>query len=238
VIGADLNRCSFTVVANETERLSQRLSQSMIEHFRTLGRAAPVIREILPNSIKAGSRWEFDYVGSLKRIGRESASAATDGAFSLVLIHFPAPHFPCQYDRRKDDFTTDDFTVKSRCNYFDNLKLVDRTLGDLRSAMERAGWWDNTTVLVSADHWWRSEIWPKNQTWSKEEQATMSYNMDHRVPFMLKLKRQKENVIYHSSFNTVLSQDLILALLRGELSAPADVTAWLDRRRSMEKSHY
>ncbi|HZF40376.1 MAG TPA: sulfatase-like hydrolase/transferase [Blastocatellia bacterium] len=233
VIGGDLTRCSFTVVANETDRLSQRVSQSMLEHFRTLGRGAPVIREVLPESVKVGKRWELAYAESLKRISQESAAAAADGALSLVMIHFPAPHFPCQYDRRKDDFT-----IEGGRNYFDNLELVDRTFGDLRRAMEQAGWWDNTIVLVSSDHWWRTDIWPKNQTWTEEEQAVKSEGEDHRVPFLLKLKRQKESVIYQPSFNTVLSQDLLLALLRGELSAPADVTAWLDRHRSIEKSPY
>jgi hypothetical protein len=52
------------------------------------------------------------------------------------------------------------------------------------------------------------------------------------------LKKQRAGVIYQPSFNTVLSQDLLLALLRGELSAPPDVTAWLDRHRSIEKSPY
>jgi hypothetical protein len=62
--------------------------------------------------------------------------------------------------------------------------------------------------------------------------------VDYRVPFILKLKRQRGNVIYNPSFNTVLSQDLLLALLRGELSAPPDMTAWLDLRRSIGKSSY
>jgi hypothetical protein len=233
VIGGDLTRCSFTVVANETDRLSQRVSQSMIAHFRTLGRDAPVIRQVLPESVKVGARWELTYIESLKRISRESAAAAADGSLSLVMIHFPAPHFPSQYDRRKDDFT-----LEGDCNYFDNLELVDHTFGDLRRATERAALWDNTVVLVSSDHWWRTEIWPRNQKWTEEEQAVKSEGTDYHVPFMLKLKGQKESVIYRPSFNTVLSQDLILALLRGELSAPADVTAWLDRHRSIEKSPY
>jgi hypothetical protein len=238
VIGGDLNNCSFNVVANETERLNQRLYQSMVEHFRTIGRAAPVIREVLPKTLKTGRRWELTYIDSLKWMSKESAAAAADGELSLVMIHFPAPHFPCQYDRRKDDFVVDDFAVKSGCNYFDNLKLVDRTFGDLRRAMERAGWWDNTVVLVSSDHWWRRDIWPKNQSWTEEEQAVKSKDTDNHVPFMLKLKGQKESLIYQPAFNTVLSQELILALLRGELSKPADVTAWLDRRRSIGKSPY
>ncbi|HEU0185777.1 MAG TPA: sulfatase-like hydrolase/transferase [Blastocatellia bacterium] len=238
VIGGDLTRCSFTVIANETDRLNQRLSQSMLEHFRTLGRGAPVIRDLLPKSAKVGTRWESDYVESIKRMSQESAAAAADGALSLVMVHFPAPHFPCQYDRRKHDFTIQDFGVKSRCNYFDNLGLVDRTFGDLRRAMELAGWWDNTVVLVSSDHGWRTEIWPKNYSLTEEEQVFKSDTVDYRVPFILKLKGQRESLIYQPSFNTILSQDLLLALLRGRLSTPGAVTAWLDHNRSMEKSPY
>jgi len=233
VIGGDLTRCSFTVVANELDTRGQRVSRSMLEHFRMVGGAAQVIRQVLPKSMRSGKRWEIDYVESLKRIAQESAAAATDSALSLVMIHFPAPHFPCLYDRRKKDFT-----FEGGCNYFDNLELVDRTFGDLRRSMERAGLWDDTVVLVSSDHWWRTDIWTKNQSWTKEEQAVMSKGPDYHVPFMLKLKKQRASVIYQPSFNTVLSQDLLLALLRGELSAPPDVTAWLDRHRSIEKSPY
>jgi Sulfatase len=233
VIGGDLTRCSFTVVANEMDSRGQRVSRSMLEHFRMVGAAAQVFRQVLPQSMRSDKSWKFDYVEGLKRIARESAATATDSALSLVMIHFPAPHFPCLYDRRKDDFT-----FEGGCNYFDNLELVDRTFGDLRRSMERAGLWDDTVVLVSSDHWWRTEIWPKNQSWTKEEQAVMSKGANYHVPFMLKLKRQRASVIYQPSFNTVLSQDLLLALLRGELSAPPDVTAWLDRHRSIEKSPY
>ncbi|HMB29959.1 MAG TPA: sulfatase-like hydrolase/transferase [Blastocatellia bacterium] len=233
VIGGDLTRCSFAAVANEMDTRGQRVSRSMLEHFRMVGAAAQVIRQVLPKSMRSGKRWEFDYVESLKRIAQESAAAATDGALSLVMIHFPAPHFPCLYDRRKGDFT-----FEGGSNYFDNLALVDRTFGDLRRSMERAGLWDDTVVLVSSDHWWRTDIWTKNQSWTKEEQAVLSKGPDYHVPFMLKLKKQRASVIYRPSFNTVLSQDLLLALLRGELSAPADVTEWLDRHRSIEKSPY
>jgi hypothetical protein len=104
--------------------------------------------------------------------------------------------------------------------------------------MERAGLWEDTVVLVSSDHWWRIDIWPKNQSWTEEERSVMSEATDYRVPFILKLKGRKGSVVYQPYFNTVLSQDLLLALLRGELAAPPDVTAWLDRHRSIGKSPY
>jgi hypothetical protein len=135
----------------------------MLEHFRMIGAAAQVIRQVLPKSLKSEKGSEFNYIEGLKRIAQESATAAADGALSLVMVHFPAPHWPCMYDRRKKDFT-----FEGGCNYFDNLELVDRTFGDLRRSMERAGLWEDTVVLVSSDHWWRTEIWPKNQSWTKD----------------------------------------------------------------------
>jgi arylsulfatase A-like enzyme len=203
-----------------------------------------MIHYVLPESLKSdlkfdlkfdhkSDKWKAAYIESMKRISQEGTAAATDSALSLIMIHFPAPHFPYVYDRRKDDFT-----FESGVNYFDNLELVDRTFRDLRRVMERAGWWDDTVVLVSSDHWWKFYQWETIQPLTEEEKSATSEGIDYRVPFMLKLKRQRENVIYNPPFNTVLSQDLLLALLRGELSTPSDVTAWLDRHRSIGKSPY
>jgi hypothetical protein len=246
VIGGDLNRCLFTGVAfeNEDDARIRRVSQSMLKYFRMVGFAAPGIRQILPANLKSSLKFDLkldhnsertkvNHVKSLKRIAHEGASAAADGALSLVMIHFPIPHYPYIYDRRKDDFT-----FEGGHDYFDNLKLVDRTLGDLRHSMEQAAMWDNTVVLVSSDHWWRFYQWQEYQPLMAEEQAVTSGARDDRIPFILKLKGQKGNVIYNPSFNTVLSQDLILALLRGALSTPSDVTTWLDQHRSIGKSPY
>jgi hypothetical protein len=246
VIGGDLTRCLFTglVYENELDVRNQSIPQSMLKHFRIAGLTAPMVHYVLPESLKSdlkfdlkfdhkSDKWKVAYIESMKRIAQEGAAAATDSAISLIMIHFPAPHFPYVYDRRKDDIT-----FEGGVNYFDNLEFVDRTFRDLRRVMERAGWWDDTVVLVSSDHWWKFYQWQGIQPLTEEEKSATSEVIDYRVPFMLKLKRQRENVIYNPPFNTVLSQDLILALLRGELSTPSDVTAWLDRHRSIGKSPY
>jgi Sulfatase len=237
VIGGDLTRCLFTMIAfNEAEIRSQRLSRTMIEYFRMIKFAAPVVPEALSQYIDSEyteHNKRLEYVKSMKLIGQESVAMVADGSLSLTLIHFPAPHSPYWYDRRKDDFSLADGHT-----YLDNLELVDRTFGEMRRAMEQAGLWDDTVVFVSADHWWRFEDTPKEHSWTEEERPIISQGEDHRVPFILKLKRQREGGVYDPSFNTVLSQGLILALLQGELSTPPDVAAWLDRHRSIGKSPY
>ena len=57
---------------------------------------------------------------------------------------------------------------------------------------------------------------------------------DPEVPFILKLSGQEDGVRYEPSFNTVLTHDLVLALLRREVSSPASVVAWLDLHRSID----
>ena len=93
--------------------------------------------------------------------------------------------------------------------------------------------WDNTTVIVTSDHWLRLDIWSKNELGINENNAVMYYKgIDHRIPFMLKIAGQKEDINYDKPFNTVLTHDLILALLKNELSNSDDVVEWIDNERS------
>jgi arylsulfatase A-like enzyme len=130
------------------------------------------------------------------------------------------------YDRWRNDFSSD----KQR-NYFDNFELMDRTVGAIRAALENAQMWDSTTILITGDHGWRPTVWRGKWGLLAEEEA-FADRTDHRVPFILKMAGQTEPLAYDSPFNTVLSHDLVLALLRGEASDPEDVVTWIEQRRS------
>ncbi|HKX29753.1 MAG TPA: hypothetical protein VJ302_18835 [Blastocatellia bacterium] len=233
VIGNDLTRCAWSELANETDRHHPDLSRSMLDYLGRLRLTVPLIRQVFPASSSRGLWLEPEHLKLVKWTIEQGTALVTDRNLSLSLIHIPAPHGPCVYDRRQRDFSID-----GRCNYFDNLELADRIFGELRRAMERAGVWDETVVLVSSDHWWRVDQWPSGQSWTAEEEAVRAAGIDRHVPFMLKLKGQEQGSVYHASFNTVLTQDLLLAILRGELPSPPDVSAWLDRHRSIGESPY
>jgi hypothetical protein len=87
--------------------------------------------------------------------------------------------------------------------------------------MEAAGEWDKTWVIVSADHSWRT---------SKPYDG----KRDLRVPFMVKPPGTSLPETYSSQFNTVLTHDLILAILRGEITNEQNVVNWLDTHRSTQ----
>ena len=91
-------------------------------------------------------------------------------------------------------------------------------MGELRRTMEKAGVWDSTTVLFTSDHGYR-------------DSEALDGKSDPRIPYILKLASQKEAVAYTQEFNTVLTADLLMGVLRGEITDPASATSWLDRNR-------
>lgn len=154
------------------------------------------------------------HVTRYRNMMTRAQAAACDPGLQLVLLHLPIPHYPGIYDPKTGRLTAYDFRDSW---YFDNLALADRTVGDLRRAMEKAGLWESTTVLVSTDH---SLRWIYG----------FSETTDPRVPFLLKLAGQHQGYSYSRPFTTLLTHDLILDVLQGRLTQPGDVARWIDRR--------
>lgn len=140
---------------------------------------------------------------------------AGDAALGLIFVHVPVPHGPPIYDRRTGEFGD---VRQSKGWYLDNLALVDRTLAELRQTLEEAGLWERTAILLSSDHAWPGSV-------------SLDGKRDPRVPFLFRLPGQTRAVTYEAPFNTVLSHDLVLALLGGEFTEPEQVARWLDEHR-------
>jgi hypothetical protein len=100
-------------------------------------------------------------------------------------------------------------------DYFDEVALADRSMGELREAMERGGVWDSTAVIVSSDHWYRAK-------------PLIGYPKDTRVPFMVKLPGQTRGMRFDEPFNTVVTKRLIEDLENGSIS---DAAAWLHEHK-------
>ncbi len=141
-----------------------------------------------------------------------------DGRYGMVLLHLPGPHYPGIYDPAKGTFTLTSFSHVGA--YFQNLQLTDKTMGILRRDMEQSGQWDRSWVIISADHWWRE---------SREYDGVL----DRRVPFILKAPgNNNQPMVYGEPMNTVVTRDLIHAILRKEISTIPEVAAWLDAHKA------
>jgi uncharacterized membrane protein YhaH (DUF805 family) len=155
-----------------------------------------------------------------------------DPSLDTVFLHLPVPHPVGIYDR-----ATGQLTVDRHNGYLDNLVLTDRTFGDIRKAMEQAGVWDSTTVIVSADHWWRSDFWRTHSGWTHRDDAAAEV-IDHRIPFIVKFAGQTTGAAYAPQWNTVLTRELIAEIEIGNVKDAASLATWLDRNKGYGESPY
>jgi hypothetical protein len=144
---------------------------------------------------------------------KDSLSVVTNATYGLVFLHLPAPHKPWVFDASTRRFTISPFSKGT--GYFSNLMLADIMFGELRHAMEASGQWDKTWVIVSADHNWR-------------ESAGFDGQVDQRVPFLIKPPGPSQPIIFSPEINTVLTHDLVLAILRGELTNQPQAVCWIE----------
>ena len=144
---------------------------------------------------------------------RAALGVATNATYGLTLLHLPAPHKPGVYLPDQDRFTVGFSSLTQ--GYFNNLVLADREFGQIRRAMESAGLWDKTWVILSSDHSWR-------------QSGYFDGKRDFRVPFMVKPPGGHLTLDYDKRFNTLVTHDLILALLKNEITNQPDVANWLD----------
>jgi hypothetical protein len=160
-----------------------------------------------------------DYVQLYLNSMAESLSVVTNASYGLTLLHLFPPHEPGLYLADNDQFP---YRPMSKVEaYFNNLVLADRSLGKLRRAMETSGEWDKTWVIISADHSWRTA-------------RAYDGRRDYRVPFLVKSAGTNGVMTFSPQFNTVVTHDFILAILRGEITREPEAAAWLEAHQSKQ----
>jgi len=151
---------------------------------------------------------------SYEAILERATSIVANPDFDLVYLHIPVPHFPVIIDRTGKwiDYDSDD--------YYANLVLADRALGELQSVLESSRMWEKTNVIVVGDHGFRVGPTPRkgSSAW-------------RHVPFLLKLAGQHERVDYSPRFDTLIIHDLALMLLQHKSMPPAETVDWLEQHK-------
>jgi hypothetical protein len=154
------------------------------------------------------------YIEAYQRVLDATEDLLTNRSLDLVVVHMPIPHTPYIYDRSIHQLTTDE-----NGNYLDNLALADRTLGILRRKMEDAGTWKTTNIVITADHGFRiagPAEWKHNPT-------------PLHVPFILKMSGASQHLEDDHRFSTILTHDLLLALLKRDVKTLDEAKALLDQ---------
>jgi hypothetical protein len=153
----------------------------------------------------------------LAELGELAMRAATDGRFGIVLLHLPLPRPPGVYDRATGRLTSWNFTG-AEAESLDNLALVDRVMGELRRGLVNARLGDRTWIVVSSNR--------------------RSPAVDHRVPFLVRSPDGGPATHVDGAFNTLGTQDLVLAILRGSITDTVEAATWLRRFPSASPKDY
>ena len=207
VLGGSLTSCWWAEMPRPINSNGETLAAAMQGQTRSLFETwrLSVFGQSLSTARKAR-----EFPAAVER----AKAVAADPAYGFVLLHLLTPHFPHAYDRRTGAFTLGNAPVRG---YYDSLALTDRVWGELRRAMEDAGVWDTTAVLLSSDH-------------GMKHSGLLDGKSDSRVPFLLKLPRQTAGLVYERAFNTVASGELLLEILAARLETPSQAAKWLDRQ--------
>jgi hypothetical protein len=154
---------------------------------------------------------------------RGALEAAASPSLDLVFLHFPIPHPPLFYDRTTRRYDLEDTPLVSLARrnpvrYLDAIELVDRTVGQVRQVLESANLWDRTHLIISSDHS------------ARHRERIRAGAPDPRVPFIVRVAGAATEIAYGTPFNTVVSADLAMAMLRGQVHTAAQVRAFIDDR--------
>jgi hypothetical protein len=202
--------------------------------FRTVLKQARYDTRIFETLVRpAHSRVDDDLIQISREIHRNGYLAASAAALrvaanprlDLILLHLPVPHPYGIYDRVAQRVST-----ATPGGYIDNLLLADRTLAMIRSSMEAGGLWERSAVLVSSDHYLREDLWGTTPFWDAEVRRVTSETKARFVPYLLKLPFQQQHSEFPAEFSTIVTRDLVEALMVGQLTSPEAVAQWLASR--------
>jgi len=225
VISHSLTKCYWTAgglaPGVEEPTADQPLFDAMRDRVGLQFMALPVVGH-LPG-VDPAVYYRREKMKRLEFLNARAREIVSDPEIGLALIHLPVPHPPAIYDRARGELSA------GKRSYLDNVALVDRELGMLRRAMENAGVWDGTTVLVSADHGWRTWMWRGSNIWTPEDES-VSHQQTMGVPFLVKLAGETAPATYSKPFNTLVTRRLITAILQGQVKDEADVRAVIEAR--------
>lgn len=167
------------------------------------------LKGILPLARRINAVQTYD--ATLDAVPRLAANADYD----VVFAHLSVPHGPDISEPGSDDGGT--LLVTSPLGYFGNLRLADHLLSRVRTAMESAGVWDSSVVLVTSDHEWRHV-------------RHFDGRRVAQVPFLLKMAEQHDTVGVATPFMPALViRGLLNAVLSGDVVTAAEAAAWIAR---------
>ncbi|HZZ38981.1 MAG TPA: hypothetical protein VFE06_07610, partial [Acidobacteriaceae bacterium] len=107
---------------------------------------------------------------------------------------------------------------------------ADDTLGTLMKVLHSTGNDQQTTVIVSSDHSWRTIWWKPGLAWSdEEERATNGGKFDTRPVLMVRLAGSDTGELISKPVSVLTVHSILDGLLRGEIHTQTDLEQLIDQ---------
>jgi hypothetical protein len=75
-------------------------------------------------------------------------------------------------------------------------------------------------------------MWRGRYGWTQNMERISAKGASPLVPFILKLAGQQNHVVVDRPFSNIVSTDLAMAVLGGQISTASQAAEWIDRRSS------
>ncbi|REJ77574.1 MAG: hypothetical protein DWQ47_14465 [Acidobacteria bacterium] len=193
--------------------------ESAIDYFVRLGATLPVLEDLVDQ--------DEEYIEVSESTVRESLGTLDQGRADLTFLHLPMPHPPFIFKRENGQIDPN-----ATGNYFDAIKYADNVLGEIRQTMTENGTWDNSFVIVSSDHAFRKDDLKAKHEWSALEKEQIDKASEFRIPFIFKSANGTTPVQFTNEFNTLITRDLVMAILNGEISTNEEAAKWIEGRET------
>ncbi len=146
---------------------------------------------------------------ALEGIRSSALEMVADPGMDFVVIHINTPHTPPLYDPKSDRLKY----WSAGLSFADNIALSDKTLGEIWREMKEAGLWSETAVVVMSDHGHR---------------YLAGYDSaPGAITLMIKMANQESGIEIDRELDSLVTKDLLLGVLGGELTTPETVASWL-----------
>jgi hypothetical protein len=211
MLNGSLTYCDWAEMARQFNTTGTTLAENLVNQTRGLFETS--LFSLFGQSLVIQGR-----IKHYQSVLANAKAEVADPDVGLLFLHFGIPHPPYFYNRQTGRFDLKNSAVRG---YWDNLALMDRTLGELRRAMEAANLWDNSTVLITSDHYFRTA-------------AALDRKMDFRVPFLLKLAGSDEAIDISTPFNTILVHDLVSEVLGKRIVTAQQASDWIKARAARQ----
>ena len=204
IFGNDIDFCYYEPYGYETRSSGEKVT----------------LKNIIANMIFQFSNFSpysqrLQAINSYTKILEKSVAVLHDQQYGFIFLHLPVPHEPYVYENKTGNWVLKNFRPLD--GYFANLALADKTLGELRAVLKETGSWDKSHIIISSDHWFR-----------------LSGNLTHKeslkVPYIIKLAQQQTGLKYEPIIKTIITHDLVMALIKKEIRNKEELVEWLQQR--------